>query len=183
MSTFEDQLWADLVREYAAELALVQRPAQRRRRKRPVLITGGALGLAGTATALAFALAATSGTPAFAVTSNSDGSVTVTLHDIAGVAGANAELSKLGVRARAVHAVAGCTAPADRVPVYHFAGAVRPAATPYGVTIAPNAIPQSDTLVLAARELSNDHVELGVMLVRGAAPACSAQAVGSVHIP
>lgn len=181
MGRFEDRLWSDLVQQHGAGLALAQRPAPRRRRTRPALLTGGAVGVLGTATALAFALAATTSTPAFAVTNNSDGTVTVTIHDIAGVAGANAELARLGVRASAVPAVSGCTAPVTREPEYRFAGALRPDPASYAVTIKPSAIPRGDTLVLAAKELSTNRVELGVMLVRGPAPACSGEAVGNVH--
>jgi hypothetical protein len=181
MGRFEDRLWSDLVQQHGSELALAPRPAPRRRRTPPALLTGGAAGVLGTATVLALTLDATTSTPAFAVTNNSDGTVTVTIHDIAGVGAANAELARLGVRATAVPAVSGCTAPVTREPEYRFAGALRPNAASYAVTIKPGAIPRGDTLVLAARQLSTDRVELGAMLVRGSAPACSGEAVGSLH--
>ncbi len=101
MSTFEDNLWRELAREHDAEHALPGRastsgPARRRR------LAGASLGLAAVATAAALVLSAGTAAPAFAVTSNPNGTVTVTIDEIAGIAGANAQLTALGVRARAV---------------------------------------------------------------------------------
>ena len=134
----------------------------------------------GAATALALALTATNSAPAFAVARNADGTVTVTIHDVAGVGGANTLLAALDVSVRAVPAVRGCPAPAGRQPESLFADrALRLDPASSSVTIVPSAIPAGDTLVLAATETSSDHVALGVTLVRGPAPACSDQALRS----
>ena len=88
MSNFEDQLWSQLVRERGEQMraaprataalassVTATRPATRRalRLRRPALLTGSALGIAGLATA--GVLAITSASPAFAVTKNPDGTV------------------------------------------------------------------------------------------------------------
>ena len=179
---FEDRLWRDLVRDHGADLATVRRYDSTTRSKRPLLLGGGAVSLVGAASLLALALTATTSAPAYAVTNNLDGTVTVTIRDIAGVTGANVQLARLGVRARAVPAVVNCSTTAARIPAYQWAGkALRPDPASFAVTLRPSEIPNGDTLVLAARQISHDHVELGVMMVRGPAPACSSQADASIH--
>jgi hypothetical protein len=61
-----------------------------------------------------------------------------------------------------------------RVPANQWEGTVvrlDPASN--SVTLRPNEIPKHDTLVLAARDMGGDHVEVGISMVRGPAPACS----------
>ncbi len=60
--------------------------------------------------AIALFLSAASTPAAFAVTGNSDGTVSVVLHRIVGIKGANEKLAALGVRAKFVQVVAGCRA-------------------------------------------------------------------------
>ena len=179
--SFEDRLWGDLVQNHGMQLANVQRPSDTTTRSKRPMLLGGALSIAAAATLLALVLTAATTTPAYAVTTNSDGTITVTIHDIAGVSGANAQLARFGVRARAVPAVANCPTAVSRVPAYEWAStAMRPDPASSAVTLRPNQIPSGNTLVLAAREISHDHVELGVMMVHGGAPACSNQADASI---
>jgi hypothetical protein len=144
MGRFEDRLWSDLVQEHGVELAVAQWRAPQGHRTRPVLLTGGALGVVRAATALALTLAASSSTPAFAVTDNSD----------ANRHGDNPrhcqrdrrqfpKLARLEVGARAVPAVSGCTATVRPEPEYHSVGALRADPHSSAVTIKPSAIPQS----------------------------------------
>jgi hypothetical protein len=65
-------------------------PDKRSRLTRPQLLVSSTVGLAGVGTALALALSAASSSPAFAVTRNADGTITVRITRIAGIAGANA---------------------------------------------------------------------------------------------
>ena len=174
MSIFEDNLWDELVREHHAEHAhpgrVINRGPARRR-----LLAGTSLGLAGAATAAALALTAGTAPPAFAVTSNANGTVTVTINQIAGIAGVNSELAALGVSARAVPIVQGCTASVQPLPKGTAPGAVLPAPNMQSFTITPSAIPAGDTVVLAARQ-SGGAVQTTNALVQGAAPACVAAA-------
>ncbi len=96
MSKYAERLWQDLVREHAPDLALAVRPGPSRARVlgRPRVLAGGTLGLAGVAAALTLAL--TGGTPAFAVTTNADGTVLVTLNQQTAVPQANAKLAAMG---------------------------------------------------------------------------------------
>jgi len=98
MSKFEDHLWQEFVREHGHDLAQMCRSAARPT-LRPRVVAASGLGLAGVGVALALVLGAATAAPAFAVTRNHDGTVTVEILRSAGVAGANAELRQLGVRA------------------------------------------------------------------------------------
>jgi hypothetical protein len=99
MSEFEDHLWREFVREHGDDLAQMSRPAARHNRwARPGAVAGAGLGLAGAGTALVLGTTTTS--PAFAVTRNHDGTIIVSVTGYSGVAGANAKLRQLGIRAQ-----------------------------------------------------------------------------------
>lgn len=87
---------ADLARE--REAAHVDREEPRRARlPRPRVLAGGTLGLAGVGAALLLALGGTAATtPAFAITTNSDGSVLVHLNINSALPQVNAKLAALG---------------------------------------------------------------------------------------
>jgi hypothetical protein len=83
MSKFTDHLWSDLVHEHGAALAQADRPEPTRARvlRRPRILAGGSLGLAGIGAALVLILGGTAATtPAFAVSRSKDGSVLVHLN-------------------------------------------------------------------------------------------------------
>jgi hypothetical protein len=110
MGKFEDQLLGDLMREHGPALATAQRPAPSNRR--PVWIAAGAVALAGAVTVgLTFV---DGGTPAaYAVNQNADGSITISIKDIAAIDPANKALERLGVPIRAVPARPDCALPRD----------------------------------------------------------------------
>ena len=56
MSRFEDHLWREFLHEHGDDLAQLSRPASRHTLRRPRLVAGLGLGLAGGATALALML-------------------------------------------------------------------------------------------------------------------------------
>lgn len=179
---FEQRLWADLVRDHGTKLATMPQRATTKRNAQPWLLVGAALGIAGTVTALALALTAT--TPAaYAVTSNPNGTVTVTIRELVGITGANAELARLGVRARVIPLTPGCLGSAASVPnsnrtkkvlrepPSHASGPVIPDGFS-AVTLRPNEVPTGDTLVIAAREVDS-HVQVTIRMVQDPAPTCS----------
>ena len=111
MSKFKERLWRDLMREHGSELAQIDRPAAGRARyARPRLLAGTTVGFAAIATAIVLFVSAASTPAAFAVSGNSDGTVSVMLRRIAGIKGANARLQALGIRAKFVQVAAGCRA-------------------------------------------------------------------------
>jgi len=184
MSKFEDQLFADLMSEHGGELATTHRPpATRRGTARHVLAAAGAVGVAGAVGLGITAIA--SGTPAYAVTRAADGTITVSLRDISGVTGANAELRKLGVPAVAVPMTQSCTAkiiPDGRSVRSGAVSASNDAGGSGWVSFPANSIPAGDTLVLAA-QVSDRQVSLALITVRGSAPACVPENPVSVPTP
>ena len=99
MSKFTDHLWSDLAQEHGATLAHADRPepGRARRLRRPRVLAGSTLALAGVGTALVLALGAVSSTPAWAVTTNANGSVLVTINQLSALPKANAKLTAMGI--------------------------------------------------------------------------------------
>ncbi|MGH3246122.1 MAG: hypothetical protein ACRDOI_07920 [Trebonia sp.] len=108
MTRFTDELFDDLLREHGPMLASTKVPAAQKRHlgPRPVLMTAGAGGLAVAATV--GTLVAGGGTPAYAVTTHSDGTVSLAVHQQSGIAQANAKLHTLGDRVVVVPVRADC---------------------------------------------------------------------------
>lgn len=189
MSRFEDRLLVHLIDNHGARLAQADPAPQPRQ---PHGRRGGRLAAAAAAAAAALALAAgvvaatlSSGgsTPAYAVEVHSDGTVVLTLDEIVGVEGANAQLSKLDVKATIARVEAGCT---QTGVIDHSRGGaaaihniVQPSHTgETGVrwTINPAAIPPGDTLSLSAQRLEGSTSNLAayrIALYQGAAPSCT----------
>lgn len=101
MSEFTDRLWRDLVREHGPTLVLAERP-QPDRDRRPRVLAGSTLGLAGVGAALVLTLGGSAASPAFAVTAHRDGSVSVRIYRRSGIAGANRKLAAMGIHKRLV---------------------------------------------------------------------------------
>ena len=182
MSKFEDRLFADLMQGHGAGLAGLRPPTTRHAVPRRVWVTAGTLVAAGVIT-LGIGLAST-GAPAYAVSRGTDGMITVSIWKISGVAGANAELRKLGVPAVAVPMREDCTASLSRDPDAHMIGsAIRnPGDDRYGsVRFSASDIPAGDTLVLAAQQRPDGIVTLTDAFTRGHAPACLPTPPGVQH--
>jgi hypothetical protein len=169
MSTFEDRLWSQLVRQHADEMSVGAAHATRHRtRRRPAVLTASALATAGVVAAIALAISAsTSAPPAYAVTTNGDGSVTVTLNDVSAITGLNAELARDGLRAKAIPLTADC-------PTRGFPNAMPAGTNPstYTITIVPADIPAGYTAIVAARENSSGEVQLAQGTSPSPGPSC-----------
>jgi hypothetical protein len=201
MSIIEEKLWTDLIREPEAHDALAARqPPAARRRSRRAPLAAGALALLGATLALALTLtASTSTTPAYAVTVNPDGSVSLTLDEVVGVRGANETLAKLGVRAQVAQIEARCSQTGEHAPSpEHREQIVEPqkvagqepsiegqlqrrgAFAGVDLVIHPRAIPQADTALIAIQRDSTvtyhgkaiSSLSWKVGLYRGTAPTC-----------
>lgn len=157
MTRFADQLFDDLMREHGTKLASARMPAAPKRRltARPVLLTAGAGGLA--AAAAVGTLVAAGGTPAYAVTANANGTVTLAVYQQSGIAQANAKLHDLGDRVVLVPVGTDCPSldslPAPAVPARDTRVQVSASATG---TITANAhgVPAGDILVVGLLEPS-----------------------------
>ncbi len=175
MSKFTDRLWRELVREHGADLAQTRRPAAGpRRHARPRLLAGTTVGLAGVGSVVALAIGAAGTSPAFAVTSNSDGTVSVVLRAPDGITGANAKLAALGIRARFVQVLAGC-APPPPVALFASRNAIHTMAVlrgNYQTKIDPRQIPADRTLVIASWQRSRTMHMMQVNALHGVVPRC-----------
>ncbi len=142
-----------------------------RRKWRRMPLAAAALATAGAAIVAAIALGAGTSPPAYAVSGHPDGTVTVTMNELIGIAGANAALTKLGVKATVVKIEPGCTATAGKVPIPPDLVSKIAYPEKQGLTIQPSDIPPDDSLLLTAERVGPG-VALSVGLYHGAAPSC-----------
>jgi hypothetical protein len=95
MAKFADDLFTDLMAEYRPTLEQTELPTPRRKRSaKPIWLTGGFASVAALVTTIL--LLFTAGAPAYAVTRNPDGTVTLTLNQMAALAQAAAALHAFG---------------------------------------------------------------------------------------
>ena len=171
MTTFEDRLWTDLVREHGELLRLHPGPAAAPtavRRRRPAVLTGAALAAVGViATGVLALTATTAAPPAFAVTDNADGTVTVTLNDIQAITGLNAELARDGIPAEAIPITSDC-------PVHGFPNAMPAGTDPntYTITIDPREMRAGYTAIVGVGQSTSGQIELA----QGAFPSANVPA-------
>jgi len=114
MTKFEDQLLGQLMAEHGDQLRAMPRPAPaparrraRARVRRPAWLAAGAAGTAAAVTAGVMALGSTPALAAYSVTHH-DGTVSVSVDNSAGVAGANTALHKLKAGVVVVPVRPGC---------------------------------------------------------------------------
>ena len=152
MTKFADQLFDDLMREHGPALARTRPPAPRRHiATRRTLLAAGTACAAVAATA--GALVASGGTPAYAVTTNPNGTVTLAVYQKSGIAGANARLRQLGDGQVVVVPVkAGCPSlgslPAPAVPLRGHIPTQTTSSRDGSVTVKAKGIPAGDILVV-----------------------------------
>lgn len=170
MSNIEDTLWDHLVEHHGADRARVRSAATPRTRRRPLVISTAATGLAAVAAAAVLLVSATTNTPpAYALTPHADGTYTLTLNDIAtAVPQVNAEFAKLGINATAIPVTSNCTAPdAAKFPLM----APTAVSTSQSVTIDNADIPAGLTGVVAAEQTSSG-VRLSMGTTASPLPSC-----------
>jgi hypothetical protein len=155
MTKFADQLLDDLMREHGPALAHAAPPAARARQAAAgrKLLAAGAGGVA-VAAAAAGLLVAGGGTPAYAVTTHPDGTVTLAVTRAAGISGANGALRKLGDRVVVVPVRPGCPSLQSlRPPTVPVSGHLSVQSTvgvsaAGSVTVKAKGIPAGDILVV-----------------------------------
>ena len=175
MTKFEDQLYADLVRQHGQDLAGITLPtaSQRHITARRVLLATGAGGVA--VAAAVGALAAGGGTPAYAVTANPDGTVTLAVYQAPGIAQANAKLRQLGDRVVVVPAEAGCPSitslPAPAVKPTGPVSVGGSGSSSGSITVDAHGVPAGDIMVVGV-ETSGHGVQVAAELTSPPAPSC-----------
>lgn len=152
MTRFADELFDDLMREHGSALhARVPAAPKRHPAARPAIMAAGAGGLAVAAT-VGSLLATGGGTPAYALTTHPDGTVTLAVYQQSGIARINAQLHQLGDdRVVVVPVGSDCPSinslPAPAVPARQIS--VQASSSGDGaVTVDAHGIPAGDILVL-----------------------------------
>ncbi|SMD04379.1 hypothetical protein [Lentzea albidocapillata] len=170
MTTFKDNLLNDLMCEHGQTVEVA--PERHRRSARPLLAAAGVLAMAGAATIAIV----NSDSPAYAVTKNADGSVTVSIRDIKGVDGANAKLHEYGIGAKAVPMSRDC-AELDETKMDLLGDYVLPRVADDGsITMSPGDIPAGYTVLLGISNMPNRDTGLGFTgPIRNPAPDCLAE--------
>lgn len=173
MGKFEERLLDDLVQRHGFEVSEAARPAPRPSSARPLWIGAGALTIAGS---IAVAVTVFGGnTPAFAVSKDADGVVTLSIKDIRAVDAANAELRRIGAPVLAVPMTADCT---DRFEmdegfVGEMSGTVASGSGDEGsVTVRTKGLPPGSTVLVAAKKDGDKLTLSDGFSVRGKAPSC-----------
>jgi hypothetical protein len=176
MTRFADQLFDDLMREHGPALARAEVAAPKRQlARRPLLIAAGGAGLA--AAAVGGVLAAGGGTPAYAVTAHSNGTVTVAVYQKSGIAGANAKLRQLGDgQVFVVPVEPGCPSMSS-LPPPPVSPAGQMISTSIGssggsVTVSAQGIPAGDIMVVATESDVNGASFGASTLTSAPAPSC-----------
>ena len=194
MTKFADQLFDDLMREHGSTLTTARPPAPSRpfaTRRALLAVGGGGVAVA----AAAGVLVATAGahapghsadvaggnTPAYALTSHPNGTITLAVYRKSGIAAANAKLHELGdSQVYVVPVGAGCPsmsslpAPATPLNGKHLSVSVGGSAGG-SVTVNAKGIPAGDILVVAVETTTtgNTTTSLGAGKVTTApAPSC-----------
>jgi len=145
-------------------------PHRRRGRFRRRLLAAMPIPVAVTVAAIIVALSGSEVTPSFAVVAKPSGDVLVTINDLSGVAGANARLQALHVDAVVVPMTADCPHQVDVTYLGVHDQSVR---------LSPVTLPPDTTIVLAARQIGPNKVEMAFGRVTGTPPACvAAQGTG-----
>jgi hypothetical protein len=176
MTKFEDQLFTDLMQEYRPVLQRIQRPAATGRRAvpRPAWLAAAAAGIAGVATV---SVLLSGGSPAYAVTQNAGGTVTISVSRPAGVAGANARLHALADQVVLVPVRPGCPA-ISSLPAASWPPTARPItgtmtkAADGTVTVSARGIPSGDTMLIPVLTRPDGIMYLTPHLIKGPAPSC-----------
>jgi hypothetical protein len=193
MTKFSDELFNDLMREHGTTLANAAPPVHRGHRAtgRQMMLAAGGGGLA-VAAAVAGTLVATGGpaataagnagsagskTPAYAVTQNANGTVTLTAYQQSGIAGINSKLQKLGDKnVYVVPVEPGCPSMTSLSKplvsgVGHRIGAAIGISHNGSITVDAHGIPKGDIMVIALQ--TSGKMRLGVStLTSGAVPKC-----------
>jgi hypothetical protein len=187
MTKFSDQLFDDLMREHGSALTDTTLPAHTRRHittRGTLRAGGGALAVAG---AVAGALVAVNGTPAhvagsgtpaaYAVTKNSDGTITLAVYQKSGIAGANTRLRQLGDKQVVVVPVErGCTSKVTPPAISGKGHLITTgiSRSPNGtITVNAHGIPAGDILVIGVATSGNTSYGTGT-LASPPAPGCVA---------
>jgi hypothetical protein len=174
MTKFADQLFTDLMREHGAALTQTRPPAPRRPivSRRTLLAAG--TGFAAVAATVGGLVASSGGTPAYALTTHPNGTVTLDVYTESGIAGINTKLQQLGDgQVFVVPVEPGCPRPAppavSTIGVEISVGGSR--SSDGSVTVDAHGIPAGDILVIGFVTTANG-TYAGSVVTSPPAPSC-----------
>ena len=177
MTKFADQLFTDLMREHGPALAQTRPPARGRHiTSRRTLLAGGT-GFVAVAATVGGLLATGGATPAYALTTHPNGSLTLDVYRESGIADINAKLQQLGDSQVVVVPVEpGCPSPASLPkPAVSAVGvkiSVEATTSNDGsVTVDAQGIPAGDILVIGFLTSANGSTG-GSFITSPPAPSC-----------
>lgn len=167
MTEFEDALWERLVDEHGADA--VSLSATRKGGQRRLLVGGGAAALAAVSATVVGFVATGGATPAYAMTQNADGSVTVTINDLAtAVPALNAKFKQMGIDETVIPVEAGCTT----VNQFLFVYPQETMTDSFTYTPGGRPAPSGFTYVIAAEQLSDGEVAMAIGAIKPPVPSC-----------
>lgn len=170
MNSFDENLWTRLVDEHDAHLVQLGTSSTQTSRWPFVLGTGAAVAAAAAAAIVFGVSATTSAPPAYALTQNRDGTVSVTIHELANaIPQLNAKFAQMGIDETVVPVEASCTQdPRFRMTAYPQLKTTDTwTFTPGRSELAPGT-----TGVLAAEQLPNGEVAIWQGAVTPPVPSC-----------
>jgi hypothetical protein len=179
MTKFADQLYTDLLHEHGPALdGITPRAASPRHlTSRRVVLAASAGGLAVAATA--GALVAVSGTPAYALSTHPDGSVSLAVYRTAGIAQANTKLHQLGDRVVVVPVRSGCrpisSLRAPAVPAHGPVSVQGTTSSDGSITVQAKGVPAGDILVVGTESSTHGKTRFSATaskLTSAPAPSC-----------
>jgi hypothetical protein len=184
MTKFSDQLFTDLMNEHGPVLAGTELTASGRRHpvRRAALVAGGA-GTMAVALTAGLTMLGGGASPAYAVTKNPDGTLTVAVSNPSGIAGANATLHAMGVKVYVVPVQDGCPS-MDSLPKPilpkdgHVSMQTSLNSKDGSITVNASGIPAGDILVLAVSSTSAGTMMAGA-LTTPPPPSCVSLPPGS----
>ena len=176
MTKFADQLFTDLMQEHGSTLARTRPPAPSRHIASRWTLLATGTGVAAVAATVG-ALMVGGGTPAYAVTTHPDGTVTLHVHGESGIAGINAKLHQVGDGQVVVVPVEpGCPSPGSlpkpKVSTIGTKISVQASTSNDGsVTVDAQGIPAGDILVVGFMTTANGSYG-GSIVTSPPAPSC-----------
>jgi hypothetical protein len=183
MTKFADQLFDDLMQEHGSTLAHTRPsvPSRHIAARRTLLATGG---VAVAVAATAGGLLASGGTPAYALTTHPNGTVTLDVYSESGFAGANAKLRQLDDGQVVVVPVGpGCPSinslPAPAVPLSGPIAVQASGSRGGPVTVNAKGIPAGDILVVGIQTTTHGNL----VTTGGASRLTSPPAPSCVSLP
>lgn len=195
MTKFSDQLFDDLIQEHGPQLAATRVPtAPKRRIAHPGRLGAAAGGIAAVASAVGLLMAG-GASPAYAVTTNANGSVSLNVYNQSGIAGANQALQRMGDSSVVLVADQGICRNINTLPKVpgnpkiRVSGVAKEQLNGNYLSIAPGSftvyahdIPKGDTLAVvvqnmgfmtkAGKIVKTATVVVATRLTRGPVPSC-----------